>query len=95
MLISDLGGPDEVSTAEAAIVRRACVLIVELELREEQFAQQEADYHKLEQYSRVAGNMRRLLESLGLKRRARDITTLGDILREDMKRQRQNGMHQP
>jgi hypothetical protein len=34
----------------------------------------------------VAGNMRRLLESVGLERRARDVSpTLGDLLRHDRK----------
>jgi hypothetical protein len=75
LLISDLGGDAAVSSSEMAIARRACVLMVELERREVQFAQAgEADDDRLEQYSRVAGNMRRLLESLGLGRRTKDVT---------------------
>jgi hypothetical protein len=76
LLISDLGGDENVSAAERAIVRRACVLQVELELREQQFALGDVEDHKLEQYSRIAGNMRRLLESLGLKRRAKPVPDL-------------------
>jgi hypothetical protein len=35
----------------------------------------------LDLYQRTAGNLRRLLESVGLRRRARDVTpTLGEIL---------------
>jgi hypothetical protein len=49
----------------------------------------EASGGDLEIYARVAGNLRRLLEAVGLQRRARDIgPTLGDLLREDAMRQR-------
>lgn len=37
--ISDLGGEDNVSEAERALVRRAVTLIIELERREVMFAQ--------------------------------------------------------
>jgi hypothetical protein len=74
-LISDLGGVDNTSAAERHIVRRACVLIVELERLESKFAQAgEVSVDDLDCYGRIAGNMRRLLESVGLQRRARDVT---------------------
>jgi hypothetical protein len=57
-----------------AIVRRAAIIQVELELRELRFADEEPSYLQLEQYSRISGNLRRMLESLGLERRARDVT---------------------
>ena len=73
--IADLGGADNVSAAERSLVRRACVLTVELERMEKQFALAgEASAEDLEIYARVAGNLRRLLESVGLQRRARDVT---------------------
>ena len=72
---SDMGGIDNMSAAERHIIRRACVLIVELERLEGKFAQaSEVSVDDLDCYGRTAGNMRRLLESVGLQRRARDVT---------------------
>ena len=72
--LADLGGEDAVSEAEKSIVRRAACLTVELERMEMMFAQDDAEPWRLEVYSRMAGNLRRLLESVGLQRRAKDIT---------------------
>jgi len=73
--IADLGGDDAISEAERAIVRRACVLIVELERMEEQFAMGNgAEPNALLRYHTCSNTLRRLLESVGLQRRARDIT---------------------
>jgi hypothetical protein len=70
-----MGGVDNVSAAERHIIRRACVLIVELERLEGKFAQaSEVSVDDLDCYGRTAANMRRLLESVGLQRRTRDIT---------------------
>jgi hypothetical protein len=50
----------------------------------------EASPDEIDLYARVAGNLRRLLEAVGLQRRARDVgPTLGDLLREDLQRQRE------
>jgi hypothetical protein len=73
--IEDLGGSDAVTAAERSIVRRASTLTVELERMEARFALAgEASAEELDLYSRTAGNLRRLLESVGLQRRAKDIT---------------------
>ncbi len=73
--ISDLGGDGAVSAAERSIVRRVATLTVELERMEERFATDgEADAEALDLYSRTSGNLRRLLEAVGLRRRARDVT---------------------
>jgi hypothetical protein len=73
--ISDLGGEDNVSTAERSIVRRASVMTVELERLEAKFALAgEASERDLDLYIRAAGNLRRLLEAIGLRRRPIDIT---------------------
>jgi hypothetical protein len=83
--ISDLGGEANVSAAERSIVRRAAVLTTELERLEVRFALAgEASADDVDLYARVAANLRRLLESVGLKRRARDVTavpTLQEYLR--------------
>jgi hypothetical protein len=74
--IADLGGEDNLSQAEKSIVRRAATLTVELERLELGFAKADgADPEALDLYSRTAGNLRRLLETVGLQRRSRDVTT--------------------
>ena len=77
---NDLGGVLNISEAEKAIVRRASVLIVELERMETDFALAEGapNIATLDAYQRAAGNLRRLLESLGLERRQRDVTPTVD-----------------
>jgi hypothetical protein len=81
--LSDLGGEDATSAAEQSIIRRAAALTVELERLEMLFAQSgEASDHHLELYQRGANTLRRLLEAVGLQRRAKDITTLSQILKE-------------
>ncbi len=81
--ISDLGGFDNTSAGERSILRRAVTHEVELERYERKFALAgEANEHDFDLYIRGSGNHRRLLETIGLERRARDVTTtLGQILR--------------
>ena len=81
--ISDLGGDDNCSAAERSLIRRAAVLTTELEKLEVKFAlANAASADDLDLYQRTAGNLRRMLESVGLKRRERDVTpTLDQYLR--------------
>jgi hypothetical protein len=73
--MADLGGEDNVSEAERSIVRRIATLTVELERLESVFAVAgEAKPDQLDLYQRTAGNLRRLLESIGIPRRPRDVT---------------------
>jgi hypothetical protein len=74
MHISDLGGRDAASAAELSIARRAAVLTVELEKLEASFAVSDAEPDQLVLYQGAANSLRRMLESLGLKRRAKDVT---------------------
>jgi hypothetical protein len=70
-----LSDKPDASAAEQAIMRRAAVLTVELERLERRFALAgEGDPETLELYGRVAGNMRRMLEAVGLGRRSRTVT---------------------
>jgi hypothetical protein len=81
--LSDLGGQKNTSEAERSIIRRASVMTVELERLEARFATAgEASAEELDLYQRTAGNLRRLLEAVGLQRRARDVTTLADYLQQ-------------
>jgi hypothetical protein len=74
--VADLGGADNTSAAERSIIRRAAVLTTELERLEAVFALAgEASAVELDIYARIAANLRRLLESVGLKRRSRDVNT--------------------
>jgi hypothetical protein len=77
--LSDLGGADNVSEAERSIVRRAAIIETELERMETAFANAgEASAEALDLYARTAGNLRRLLESVGLQRRAKEISEQDD-----------------
>jgi hypothetical protein len=72
---ADLGGADAASTAERSIVRRAAVLETELERLEAKFAMAgEASATDLDLYQRTSNSVRRLLEAVGLKRVAKDVT---------------------
>jgi hypothetical protein len=73
--LSDRGGESAASEAEKALVRRGACLIVELEQLEQQFALNGGGSIKqLECYQRMTNTLRRVLESLGLKREAKDVT---------------------
>jgi hypothetical protein len=73
--IYDLGGPETCSQAELSIIRRAALLTLELETLEVRFETNgEANIKELECYQRVSSSLRRLLMSLGLSRRSKDIT---------------------
>jgi hypothetical protein len=83
--VNDLGGEDMASAAEQSILRRAATLTVELELLEKRFALAGgAKPEDLQTYITAANALRRLLESIGLKRVARDVTpmTLSDLARD-------------
>jgi hypothetical protein len=88
--LSDLGGDDNTSAAERSIIRRASVMTVELEMLEARFATAgQASERDLDLYIRAAGNLRRLLEAVGLQRRAKDVTTpsVADYLASKAKRE--------
>jgi hypothetical protein len=73
--LADLGGEENCSAAEKAIVRRAAVIITELEILETQLAlARRTNPDLLDLYVRVASGLRRLLETIGLQRRPKDVT---------------------
>ena len=84
-LISEhLSDIPDASVAERSILRRAAVLSVECERLEKKFALAgEADTSDLDLYQKLTNTLRRALESVGLQRRARDVSqSLADILNE-------------
>jgi hypothetical protein len=70
--MADLGGGDVLSEAEIGLIKRASTLEVELERMEGRLSKGETI--DLDLYGRSLNTLRRTLESLGLKRVARDIT---------------------
>jgi len=82
--IADLGGADQCSTAVKSIVRRIATLSVQLEAYDARFAEAGiAEPGGLDLYSRISNTLRRHLETIGLKRVAKDITPhLADYLEE-------------
>jgi hypothetical protein len=80
--VSDLGG--DLSTAETVLVKRAAMLTLQLEMLECRFAEQDgmATSLQLNDYQRGLNTCRRTLEALGLQRRQKDVTSLGQVLRE-------------
>jgi hypothetical protein len=76
--ISDLGGRDMLSEAQLSLVRRAAALACELEQMEARMSQGEAV--DIDRFGRAAGHLRRILESLGLKRQPRKVLTLREQL---------------
>jgi hypothetical protein len=92
--ISDLGGIDNVSHAQRVLAGRAAMLTVLAEMQEREWAadQMKAKQTAIDLYIRTVGTLRRVCESLGLKREARTINgpTLGDLLAHDIESQRQH-----
>jgi hypothetical protein len=85
LLLTDAaGGEENASEPVKMLARRAACLGVELERREMLMAQAgEATDNQLEIYSRTSNTLRRLLQTLGLERRTRDVTpTLSAYLAE-------------
>lgn len=74
--VSDCGGADNLSEAERTLVKRSAMLTLQLEFMEASFAEQDgvATETQIASYQRVVNTLRRTLESVGLQRRARDVT---------------------
>jgi hypothetical protein len=73
---ADKGGQSNITAGEASIIRRISALTTELEILESRFAKANgnATTSDLDLYIRGSGALRRLLETIGLERRARDVT---------------------
>jgi hypothetical protein len=80
--VADLGGRDMLSEAQLSLVRRAAALAVELESMEARMSEGQAV--NLDTFGRAASHLRRLYESIGLKRTPRDVTpTLAELIAQD------------
>jgi hypothetical protein len=70
--VADLGGADLLSEAQFSLIRRAAAIECELERLDARLSL--GDPVDMDSYARVAGHLRRIFETLGLKRVARDVT---------------------
>jgi hypothetical protein len=70
--IADAGGRDMISEAQLALCKRAAALECELEQLEGRLSQ--GEQIDLDAYGRAASHLRRILESLGLDRKPRNVT---------------------
>jgi hypothetical protein len=87
--VSDLGGDDIISEAERSICRRVATLTCELEHLEYRFATEESDPFLLDAYQRGANTLRRLLQAVGLQRRARELVpSLATYIRRELEAER-------
>jgi hypothetical protein len=69
---SDLGGAEALSAAQQSLVRRASAIECELELMEGELSKGvEVD---LDKFTRSSSHLRRILETLGIERKPRDVT---------------------
>ena len=77
----DLGGVGTLSEAQSSLIRRVATIEIELEQLEGKLSKGEAV--DLDGYTRASSHLRRILETLGLKRAPRDVTpSLADIASE-------------
>jgi hypothetical protein len=78
-IVSDLGGPDQLSEAQRQLVRRCATIAIACEKMEGRAAL--GDEIDLNMYGRLTDRLGRALQRLGLKRQAKDVNvTLRDYL---------------
>jgi hypothetical protein len=80
-----MGGRSVLSEAQLSLIKRASAIELELEQMEGKLSKGETI--DIDIFTRTASHLRRILETLGLERRQRDITPkLGAMLREGQRR---------
>lgn len=72
--VADYGGEENMSEAQLALCWNVVVARVELEQFAARMSEGKATLEDLDAWNRVAGNVRRHLETLGIERRPRDAT---------------------
>jgi hypothetical protein len=82
--LSDLGGTDQCSHAERILASKASMICLLTEMQEREFARVKFNVspRQLACYLHACGNLTRILQTLGLQRRQRDITSVDQYLRE-------------
>jgi hypothetical protein len=78
--LSDYGGRENMSEAELAICGMVSTARVEMEQLAARMSEGQATSDDVDLFNRLAGNVRRHLETLGLERRARPVDDGSDFL---------------
>jgi hypothetical protein len=76
--VTDAGGRDHMSEAMLSLCRRAATLEIQLEQLER--CMSEGDDVDIEIYGRIASHLRRILETLGVERKARPVNDGSTVL---------------
>jgi hypothetical protein len=76
---SDCGGSSVMSEAQLSLCRRASAIEVQLEQMEASMSEGALKVD-LDLYNRLSGNLRRILESIGLERKARPVNDGSHVL---------------
>jgi hypothetical protein len=79
---SDLGGMDNISSSERALVHRAAMIVLLTETIETKFilSNLKIKPYELADYVKAVGALRRVLATLGLQRRAKSIPSLKEYI---------------
>jgi hypothetical protein len=70
--VADAGGRDYMTEAMLSLCRRAATLEIQLEQLE--CCMSQGDDVDIEIYGRIASHLRRILETLGVERKSKDVT---------------------
>lgn len=73
-IADDLGGMDMLSEGQRQLIRRAAALSIQCELLEARFAARGAENGELQDFNAATNTLRRVLDTIGLHRQARDVT---------------------
>jgi hypothetical protein len=87
--LADLGGEERLSENQLSLCRRAAMLETELEMLEGQLSL--GTVADLDLYNRLSGNLRRILESLGLERVAKPVNDGSNVLSDYFSRPPKEG----
>ena len=88
-ITSDLGGQRQLSRIEIELMRAFAGAATTLQYLNVQVCLGETSAIDLNGYATIASTMLRIGARLGLQRRPRDVTTLGDLIRADQEVERQ------
>ena len=88
-ITSDLGGQRQLSRIEIELIRAFAGATTTLQYLNVQVCLGETSAIDLSGYATIASTMLRIGARLGLQRRPRDVTTLGDLIRADQEVERQ------
>jgi hypothetical protein len=87
--VADLGGPAGLSEGQVSLCRRVAAIEISLEQMEARMSEGDIAVD-LDQYGRLAGHARRILETIGLKRVAKPVQNAGTTLLAYFKDDRQS-----